>query len=393
MQLDDRAEYGADKVREIFGVVLADEGRGQALFEHIRYRAGLLLERRAGVFAFAHLTFQEYLSAQAVHEGNRLGVNPETLAREHHDGRWKEVIALYCGLAPAPAARAMIKQLMAQDDSKEIAPVLAEAYFISGLEIHQDRDLRTRTLERLARAPLSPGHSVLDGFPEEEVAPVANSAIGTIQSNLKVSQAFTWLHRNPRYIDKARLRDRIFHRTVETPVQFCELVYLAFMSLGVKDLIRLADDPAVLASRGPFFTSDRYEYSSQALMAVFGMSRRARRYRPDAVRRVLPRVMDQLLSRRPKAQDIAYVAEPLTDFAEFDFAANDDSQREFAVRVARLIDAFEQHGGTASNIYGFHNISKMKKWLNSLENSFTDFATGEGPGRTSPPARRRSTRR
>jgi predicted NACHT family NTPase len=94
MQLDDRAEYEADKVRATFGAVLGDQGRGRALFEHIRYRAGLLLERRSEVFAFAHLTFQEYLAARAVYEGNRLGIDAENLAREHHDGRWKEVIAL-----------------------------------------------------------------------------------------------------------------------------------------------------------------------------------------------------------------------------------------------------------------------------------------------------------
>ena len=110
MQLDDRAEYEAEKVQTTFGAALGDEGRGRALFEHIRYRAGLLLERRAGVFAFAHLTFQEYLAARAVHEGNRLGIDPEILAREHHDGRWREVIALYCGLAPAPAVRTMLER-------------------------------------------------------------------------------------------------------------------------------------------------------------------------------------------------------------------------------------------------------------------------------------------
>ena len=104
MQLDDRAEYEAEMVRATFGDVLGDEGRGRTLFEHIRYRAGLLLERRAGVFAFAHLTFQEYLAARAVHDGNRRGIDPGDPRPRHHDGRWKEVIPLYCGLAPAPAA-------------------------------------------------------------------------------------------------------------------------------------------------------------------------------------------------------------------------------------------------------------------------------------------------
>lgn len=56
MQADDRAEYEADKVSE-FVQVLNDEERAAKLLQHVRYRTGLLLERRPGVFAFAHLTF------------------------------------------------------------------------------------------------------------------------------------------------------------------------------------------------------------------------------------------------------------------------------------------------------------------------------------------------
>ncbi len=56
MQANDRAEYEADKVEEIFAAVLGDPARAEKLLEHIRYRTGLLLERRPGIFAFAHLT-------------------------------------------------------------------------------------------------------------------------------------------------------------------------------------------------------------------------------------------------------------------------------------------------------------------------------------------------
>src|SRR5439155_9126566 len=48
MQREDRAEYTADAVATLFVAVLKDEGRAKALLEHIRYRTGLLLERRPG---------------------------------------------------------------------------------------------------------------------------------------------------------------------------------------------------------------------------------------------------------------------------------------------------------------------------------------------------------
>ena len=83
MQADDRAEYAADKVLSVMQDVLGDADRARALLEHIRYRSGLLLERRPFVFAFAHLTFQEYLAAVAIHEGN------------HRRHRWS---AVDCGL-------------------------------------------------------------------------------------------------------------------------------------------------------------------------------------------------------------------------------------------------------------------------------------------------------
>jgi hypothetical protein len=61
MQADDKAECPADKVQGIFADVLSDPVRAEKLLEHIRYRTGLLLERRPGVFAFAHLSFRNTL--------------------------------------------------------------------------------------------------------------------------------------------------------------------------------------------------------------------------------------------------------------------------------------------------------------------------------------------
>jgi hypothetical protein len=393
MQLDDRAEYEADKVRTTFGAVLGDEGRGRALFEHIRYRAGLLLERRAEVFAFAHLTFQEYLAARAVHEGNRLGINDEMLAREHHDGRWKEVIALYCGLAPAPAARAMLERLMIQDDSQVIAAVLAEAYFTSGPEIHQDRDLRTRIIERLARSPGQ--HEVLNRFPAEEVAPIANSVVGTIRTDLGTSDAYYWLQSYPERLDRALLREKVFYRTTENPVQLCELIYLAFMSLDIEDLVRLADNAALLSSPGPSFSAFE-AYSSQASIAVIALSVRVNHQPTEGIDRILPRVLDHFLSGHSISREVFQVSRCLmTILLAHNFPMDDGLRRELAARVARLIDTAEEHLKTDPNARGLMDAEdwkRMREWVKELDPALAASPAGGEASRPAPRHRRRSSR-
>lgn len=222
MQADNLAEYGADKAQEIFATVLGDSARAERLLNHIRRRTGLLLERRPGIFAFAHLTFQEYLAARAVHEGNRLGVDAERLVREHDDGRWQEVIALYSGLAPAPATRDMIGRLIAQSDTHSLSGVLAEAYLSAGPELSQDHELRRRVLERIAIAP-GRWPSQLNRFPTSEIALIANEFVGKIKSQ-GVSEAHHWLFKHPDFLDVTFLAKRLRGWGRMNPYQTAELM-------------------------------------------------------------------------------------------------------------------------------------------------------------------------
>jgi hypothetical protein len=344
MQLNNRAEYEAEKVRTCFSAVLRDQDRGLALFEHIRYRAGLLLERRAEVFAFAHLTFQEYLAARAVHEGNQLGIDAETLAQEHCDGRWKEVVALYCGLAPAPAVRTMLERLIAQNDSPEIAEVLVEAYLPSAPEIKQDRDLRTRVLERVARSPGSPSLAIsaLERFTTEEVAPIANAAIGTIRgANTQLSEAFKWLQNFPEQVDRARLRKKILHRTTETPHQLSELIYLAFRSLDLEDLVSLTEDVALISSDGPSFAVDQV-YSSHAAIAAIGLAQRPTTQPLPALLLILTRLLDSVLSGHPTTHELFFLGQALVDRFKRLGDAEPGQRREFGAAVASLFDRTEE---------------------------------------------------
>ncbi len=280
MQADDRAEYEAAKVREIFAEVLRDSARGNQLLEHIRYRTGLLLERRPGIFAFAHLTFQEFLAPLAVHEGNHLGVDPERLVREHDDGRWREVIALYCGIAPAPAVRHVLVELLAQKDTGALSSVLAEAYLSSGSEIGNDVELRQRVLSRIARAPGRHPPPLLRRFPDEVVRPIAYDCLGTIES-AHISEAYRWLWTEGDRIDSQALVRRLQNWPAMTPVQISEILYLVHFrgdDVGLREVAQWGD---LYISPGPDF--DWARYGIQGEVALNGLSDRQKKYGPGAL--------------------------------------------------------------------------------------------------------------
>lgn len=224
MQTDDRAEYEVQKLQGILSRVLADPVRAATLLEHVRYRTGLLLERRQGVFAFAHLTFQEYLTAQAVLGGNQRGLDVDQFVREHDDARWREVIALYCGSAPPRESRRLVELLLQQQDTLAHSTVLGEAYLSSAAEVLRDQPLRKRVIERIAIAPtMGP---TLGSFPDAEVADISNAAIGATGSELGVSGAFRWFQEHPRALNARALARLVQHWERMSPFQATEIMFL-----------------------------------------------------------------------------------------------------------------------------------------------------------------------
>ena len=269
MQADDRAEYEAAKVLKIFTKVLNDSDRAKKLLEHIRYRTGLLIERRAGIFAFAHLTFQEYLAACAVHEGNLRDITPEQLAREHADARWQEVISLYCGIAPTRDARRLLERLIEQENTYELAEVLADAYLSSGAEVRQDQRLRKKTMERIAAGinahPLS-----LKRFPEEEVAPIANLAMG--RTDVVASQAIIWLIDHPDHLDEVFLTRRLLGKRKLAPIQMAHLAYLLYRYGSNRTLMKVTS--SAILNRVMGMPLETYGFGSVAAMTLSGLSLR-----------------------------------------------------------------------------------------------------------------------
>jgi HEAT repeat protein len=76
--------------------------RAELFLRVITERAGLLVERESGVYAFAHLTFQEYLAARAI--ADREDYIAYTL-KHLHDPWWREVILLEVGYLSGPNTR------------------------------------------------------------------------------------------------------------------------------------------------------------------------------------------------------------------------------------------------------------------------------------------------
>ncbi len=88
-----KAEYPRNRVERIFKRQLPSvDADAPDILNHIRDRTGVLVERRPGVFAFAHLILQEYLAAEhAIRRG------PDTLLKHADDPNWAEVIPMAAG--------------------------------------------------------------------------------------------------------------------------------------------------------------------------------------------------------------------------------------------------------------------------------------------------------
>jgi hypothetical protein len=135
------------RVLEILGPQLrrfSSSVTGEAFLEDVA-RNGLLVESTAGRYAFAHLTFQEYLAARHVSANSDL---VSDLAGEVSDPWWQETILLYAATADVSViVRACL-------DSGTI-PALTLAFDCDEAGAEMDPELRQR-LDRERRRALEP---------------------------------------------------------------------------------------------------------------------------------------------------------------------------------------------------------------------------------------------
>lgn len=120
-----------DEFHRLFGETVKDAaGRATEFVDIIVEHAGLLVEREAGLFAFSHLTFQEFLAARAL--SDRLDYL-DSVSKHLHNPWWREVILLLVGYLSGPCTR------RSREETAEVLNTIRNAG--SSLEKALHRDL------------------------------------------------------------------------------------------------------------------------------------------------------------------------------------------------------------------------------------------------------------
>ncbi len=140
--LHERGEKGTDATKdeleeqlgrhfhELYGIEPPQaRRRAREFVDIIVQHAGLLVEREEGVFAFAHLTFQEFLAARALADKKEYW---ETLKPHLHDPWWREVVLLLGGHLSSPATR------RAREDTAELLRNVLNAGSWLESDLHRD---------------------------------------------------------------------------------------------------------------------------------------------------------------------------------------------------------------------------------------------------------------
>ncbi len=128
----------AIQIKNLYGVSDAEARRRAASFLQIIVdRAGLIVEREAGVFAFAHLTFQEYLAARAIADKQDfVRFTVERLDKSW----WREVILLEVGYVSTPCTR------RSRDLTGTLVQAIIDFFKQDGRSLRSDRLLALRCL-------------------------------------------------------------------------------------------------------------------------------------------------------------------------------------------------------------------------------------------------------
>jgi hypothetical protein len=187
-----------------------------------------------------------------------------------------------------PVVRSLIDQLIAQPDTEFLSEVLTEAYLSASSELTQDQVLCQKVLRRVASLPELKLHhekgrtELLDRFPKDEVAAIANTVIGAgaSENSFSFSRACFWLSDNPEMIEVEALRKRLISKQSMPLNQLSELVFLLAQSAPDKEFFGIIRESNLKASlelkaiRTPYFgTRNSNSFScSLAEISFIGLS-------------------------------------------------------------------------------------------------------------------------
>ncbi len=123
MQIQGVAEIKEEQIKKSFSNSLIELGQRpntEAILDNIRDRSGLLIERRPRIYGFSHLTFQEYMGALSINQGDYNEYDRLFLFSKRSDPQWSEVIALYAGTGPRGAVESLLKELVKTGNTESI---------------------------------------------------------------------------------------------------------------------------------------------------------------------------------------------------------------------------------------------------------------------------------
>lgn len=157
MHLQEVEELGEDQAREVTGRAMVRMGVRDdpaVVLRMLHERTGLYVG--PGSYSFAHKSIGEYLVAEAVVQGDRVGddgkrVDQMRLYRERHNDRWRTVMFLWAGLAPVQEVEGFLGTVAERLDREEVG-------VLGGLLHDQAKRIpvasRRDLLERILRAPI-----------------------------------------------------------------------------------------------------------------------------------------------------------------------------------------------------------------------------------------------
>ncbi len=153
----DRLEAGLDHLEEVVEPLLGQlrEPISVATFvAQIWQRSGVLVEQKLGRYGFAHRALHDFLAASYVVEHQLDRQLIERVAEE----RWREVILIAAGLAPAERARQLVAALLGSEATSTAALEMAGLSLAEDIQVGEDlrERIRCRLLARLREETRGP---------------------------------------------------------------------------------------------------------------------------------------------------------------------------------------------------------------------------------------------